>query len=105
MEELRSLDLLATPERPHVRDLQYDDLGKLHYLSCAIKVRSRVSPQHKDDVIRLMWHEAEMAGASRDTYPPLTTLLTRMNYVSMPDDRVQESTTPSVTFAMPGRSR
>ena len=41
--ELRSLDLLATPERPHVRDLEYEDLGKLHYLSCAIKVSSDVS--------------------------------------------------------------
>ena len=40
MEELRLLDLLATPERPRVRNLEYDDLGKLHYLSCAIKVRS-----------------------------------------------------------------
>lgn len=39
MEELRSLDLLATPDRPRVRDLEYDDLGKLQYLSCAIKVR------------------------------------------------------------------
>ena len=40
VEELRSLDLLATPERPHVRELEYEDLGKLQYLSCAIKVRN-----------------------------------------------------------------
>ncbi len=39
VKELRSLDLLATPKRPDVRELEYEDLGKLQYLSCAIKVR------------------------------------------------------------------
>ena len=38
VEELRSLDLLATPERPRARALEYADLGKLVYLSSAIKV-------------------------------------------------------------------
>ena len=38
MEELRLLDLLATPQQPRPRDMEHADLGKLTYLSCAIKV-------------------------------------------------------------------
>jgi hypothetical protein len=38
-EELRGLGLLATPEQPQPRPLQWDDLPKLHYLSCAMKVQ------------------------------------------------------------------
>ncbi len=40
VEELQSLDLLATPQRPRVRQLQHADLSRLTYLSCAIKVRA-----------------------------------------------------------------
>ncbi len=39
VEELRSLDLLATREQPRVRDLTYDDLAELTYLSCVVKAR------------------------------------------------------------------
>ena len=38
MAELQGLGLLATPQRPEPRPLEYEDLGKLTYLSCAIKV-------------------------------------------------------------------
>ena len=36
--ELGGLGLVATLEQPEPRPLQYDDLGKLTYLSCAIRV-------------------------------------------------------------------
>ena len=37
-EELQGLGLLGTPEQPRPRPLQWDDLPKLHYLGCAMKV-------------------------------------------------------------------
>lgn len=36
--ELQGLGLLATPEQPQPRRLQWEDLSKLQYLSCALKV-------------------------------------------------------------------
>ena len=41
VEELRSLDLLATPQQPRPRDLQHSDLSRLIYLTCAIKVTTQ----------------------------------------------------------------
>ena len=38
VEELRSLNLLASPQQRRVRELQHSDLSRLTYLSCAIKV-------------------------------------------------------------------
>ena len=38
--ELRELGLLATPEQPHPRALEYTDLAKLTYLNDALKVLS-----------------------------------------------------------------
>jgi hypothetical protein len=38
MEELRSLDLLATRARPAPRAIQWEDTGKLAYLNNVIKV-------------------------------------------------------------------
>lgn len=38
--ELRELGLLATPEQPHPRALEYTDLAKLTSLNNALKVRS-----------------------------------------------------------------
>ncbi len=40
VEELRSLDLLATAERPTPRPIQWDDVAKLTYLNNVIKARS-----------------------------------------------------------------
>ena len=37
-EELASLGLLATPERPKPRPLEWEDLSKLVYLNAVIKV-------------------------------------------------------------------
>ncbi len=38
VEELKSLDLLATPEQPQPRAIQWDDVPKLTYLTAVIKV-------------------------------------------------------------------
>lgn len=38
-EELRSLDLLATAERPSPRPIQWEDVAKLTYLNSVIKAR------------------------------------------------------------------
>ena len=38
--ELEELQLLASPQQPRPRPLEYTDLNKLTYLSCCIKVRS-----------------------------------------------------------------
>ena len=40
VEELRSLDLLATPEQPTPRPIQWDDIPRLTYLNAVIKVPS-----------------------------------------------------------------
>ena len=40
MEELRRLDLLATPQRPSPRPIQWDDITRLTYLNAVIKVPS-----------------------------------------------------------------
>ena len=40
MAELRELGLLATPEQPHPRALEYTDLAKLTCLNDALKVLS-----------------------------------------------------------------
>ena len=37
VEELRSLDLLATPERPVPRAIEWEDLIKLTYLTAVLK--------------------------------------------------------------------
>lgn len=37
--ELASLGLLATPEQPNPKPLEYADISKLTYLSCVIKVQ------------------------------------------------------------------
>ncbi len=37
--ELESLQLMASPQLPSPRPLEYADLSKLTYLSCCIKVR------------------------------------------------------------------
>ena len=39
VEELKSLDLLATPMRPQPRPIQWEDVPKLTYLNAVIKVR------------------------------------------------------------------
>ena len=39
VEELRSLDLLATPEQPSPRPIQWEDIPRLTYLNAVIKVR------------------------------------------------------------------
>ena len=39
VEELRSLDLLATDERPTPRPIQWEDVAKLTYLNSVIKAR------------------------------------------------------------------
>ncbi len=38
LEELDALGLLVTPARPKPRQMEWNDLVKLPYLSCAIKV-------------------------------------------------------------------
>ena len=38
LEELDSLELLITPERPRPREMVYADLSKLVYLNAVIKV-------------------------------------------------------------------
>jgi len=38
VEELRSLNLLATPEQPTPRPIQWDDIPKLTYINVVIKV-------------------------------------------------------------------
>lgn len=38
MEELRSNGLLATPEKPTPRPIEWDDIQKLTYLNAVIKV-------------------------------------------------------------------
>ena len=43
-EELRGLGLLGTPEQPRPRPLHCDDLLKLHYLGCAMKVHTTINP-------------------------------------------------------------
>lgn len=43
VEELERLGLLATPDKPQPRALQYEDLSKLTYLNLVIKVRHRSS--------------------------------------------------------------
>ena len=48
-EELDSLEVLATPERPNPRALEYADMAKLPYLQAAIKARP---PQHSEG----RWH-------------------------------------------------
>ncbi len=40
VEELQSLDLLATAEQPTPRPIQWDDIPRLTYLSAVIKVLS-----------------------------------------------------------------
>ena len=40
MEELRALGLLATPEQPAPRPIQWEDVAKLTYLNNVIKVRT-----------------------------------------------------------------
>ena len=40
VEELRSLDLLATPAQPAPRPIQWEDVSKLTYLNNVIKVRA-----------------------------------------------------------------
>jgi hypothetical protein len=40
--ELDRLGLLATPERPRPRPLEFPDLNQLSYLSCVIKVQAFV---------------------------------------------------------------
>lgn len=40
VEELRRLDLLATPEQPCPRPVQWDDITRLTYLNAVIKVPS-----------------------------------------------------------------
>ena len=37
-EELRSMDLLATPENPKPRVIQFDDIFKMTYINAVIKV-------------------------------------------------------------------
>ncbi len=39
VQELDLLGLLATPERPNPRSIEYADLSRLTYLNCVIKVR------------------------------------------------------------------
>ena len=39
VEELRSLDLLATPEQPSPRPIQWENIPRLTYLNAVIKVR------------------------------------------------------------------
>lgn len=39
VEELHCLELLATPDKPQPRPLQYEDLSKLTYLNLVIKVQ------------------------------------------------------------------
>ena len=43
VEELKSLDLLATPKQPQPRPIQWDDVPKLTYLTAVIKVSSQRS--------------------------------------------------------------
>lgn len=40
LDELESLGLMATPERPQPRQLEYSDLNRLPYLQAVIKVCS-----------------------------------------------------------------
>lgn len=42
--ELASLGLLATPEQPQPRPIEWDDLGKLVYLNTVIKVQVQALP-------------------------------------------------------------
>ncbi|CAL5222409.1 g4768 [Coccomyxa viridis] len=44
VEELKSLDLLATPEQPQPRPIQWDDVPKLTYLTAVIKETMRIYP-------------------------------------------------------------
>ena len=49
LEELKSLDLLATPEQPQPRAIQWEDVPRLMYLNAVIKVscgQSRRVAQH-----------------------------------------------------------
>ncbi len=39
LEELKELQVLASPECPSPRQLDFQDLSKLTYLTCCIKVR------------------------------------------------------------------
>jgi hypothetical protein len=42
--ELDELGLLATPTRPTPRDVEFEDLAKLTYLSAVVKESMRVFP-------------------------------------------------------------
>ena len=57
VEELKSLDLLATPEKAQPRPIQWDDVPKLPYLTAVIKVRSFV-----DACLERILYTSEMAG-------------------------------------------
>ena len=50
VEELRSLDLLATPEQPTPRPIQWDDIPHLTYLNAVIKVPS-IAPQSRQSAL------------------------------------------------------
>ena len=57
LEELDSLGLSTTAERPHPRRLTYADLGKLNYLQAVIKVSHPLSPcRYKNTLVfNLVW--------------------------------------------------
>jgi hypothetical protein len=46
MQELDSVGLLVTEERPTPRDLEYADIGKLPYLAAVMKVFVLLPPHH-----------------------------------------------------------
>lgn len=42
-EELRGLSLLATPESPTPRQVAFEDIGRMPYLTAVVKVRAGTS--------------------------------------------------------------
>ena len=60
VEELKSLDLLATAEQPSPRPIQWDDIPRLIYLNAVIKVCAGTQPLTRWQQVSRVFCNAQM---------------------------------------------